>query len=185
MASSMSIRSVGQLITDRSVRCPQPRTFNTSTSAATSRGPTTRQSVRLAFRSPGQTVVGRRLVCWSQAPEKRSNADLSEGPDALYHELVYAGTLWSDKFAQADYMEEVKKIKIAEGICRIMEEEDCSRAVAETKAIASEQYRDHISRMVEARREANRAKVYYDALKTKAELIRTYEATRRAEMQIL
>jgi hypothetical protein len=27
----------------------------------------------------------------------------------------------------------VKKIKIAEGICRIMEEEDCSRAVAETK----------------------------------------------------
>jgi hypothetical protein len=108
MASSMSVCSVGQLITDRSVSWYQPHTFNTSTSAATSRGPTTSQSARLAFRSPGQTVVGsrRRMVCWSQAPEKRSNADLSEGPDALYHELVYAGTLWSDKFAQADYMEE-------------------------------------------------------------------------------
>jgi len=93
--------------------------------------------------------------------------------------------VWSDKFAQAEFMEEVKKIKISELICRFMEEDSCSRALAETKALASPEYRDHVSRMVEARREANRARVQYDALRTKSELVRTYEATRRAEMQIL
>ena len=39
--------------------------------------------------------------------------------------------------------------------------------------------------MVEARRKANQAKVEFEGIKTHMNLTRTYEATRRAEMQML
>ena len=59
-----------------------------------------------------------------------------------------------------------------------------SVAAAEKAAYASEKYYTHINAMVEARREANRARVRYDSLRVYAELRRTTEATRRAEMQL-
>lgn len=56
----------------------------------------------------------------------------------------------------------MKKILMAELILRFMEEEGGSRALAETKAVAAAEYKEHITRMVEARREANRARVEFD-----------------------
>lgn len=51
---------------------------------------------------------------------------------------------------------------MAELVLRFMEEDGGSRALAETKAYAADAYKDHVLRMVEARREANRARVEFD-----------------------
>ena len=56
----------------------------------------------------------------------------------------------------------MRKITMAELVLRFMEEDGGSRALAETKAYAAEAYKDHVLRMVEARREANRARVEFD-----------------------
>ncbi|KAK3258450.1 hypothetical protein CYMTET_32505 [Cymbomonas tetramitiformis] len=109
----------------------------------------------------------------------------AQGPDALYHQIVEFGMNWSDRLAEAEYLEERKKVVVAQLIVRLMANGSTSRALAETQALASDDYQEHIQRMTEARRIANRARVQYDALKQKAQLVRTYEATRRAEMQIL
>eukprot|EP00241_Pyramimonas_parkeae_P022160 CAMPEP_0114306156 /NCGR_PEP_ID=MMETSP0059-20121206/16746_1 /TAXON_ID=36894 /ORGANISM="Pyramimonas parkeae, Strain CCMP726" /LENGTH=249 /DNA_ID=CAMNT_0001429455 /DNA_START=20 /DNA_END=769 /DNA_ORIENTATION=+ len=108
-----------------------------------------------------------------------------EGPDKLYHELVELGTIWADRNAQAEYLEEGRKILLSELIVKFNADAAVSRALAESKALATAEYKTHMSKMVEARRASNHAKVRFDALKTKIELVRTYEATRRSEMSIL
>jgi hypothetical protein len=54
----------------------------------------------------------------------------------------------------------------------------------EMAALASETYREHVSKMVEARREANIAKVRYDTYKVYIELSRSKIATERVAMSM-
>ena len=79
-----------------------------ASSPSTLRSPYPSQRLNTNPRTQSQNLKhkGRGLVCRSQTPNNRPNADLSSGPDALYHELVHAGTIWSDRFAQAEYLEE-------------------------------------------------------------------------------
>lgn len=98
--------------------------------------------------------------------------------DQIHDRLVAAGEDWADKDAAASLLEETKKSVLAE----LMNKAEGSMAARESSALASTTYKLHVVDMVTARKESNRAKVKYDSAKAWCELVRTQEATRRAEM---
>lgn len=99
--------------------------------------------------------------------------------DRAYNALVRSGDDWADKDAAANLLEETKKSVLS----KIKNETDAkSDASKETIALCHPEYLKHIETMVEARRIANKAKVRYDSAKTLAEMRRSEESTRRAEM---
>lgn len=101
--------------------------------------------------------------------------------DAIFSKLDEAGSDWADKDAAASMLEENKKTLLAQ--LKTMSKAG-SDAAKETEAQASEGFREHIGKMVEARRVANRAKVRYDSMKVWVELKRTESANERAAMQL-
>lgn len=98
-------------------------------------------------------------------------------PEAIYKQLLQAGEDWADKEAGADVLEETKKTVLAE----LMNGLDGSASERERRALADPAFRLHLTNMTTARKEANRARVRYDACKVLAELRRTQESTRRVE----
>lgn len=100
--------------------------------------------------------------------------------DLAYDELIRRGEDWADKDAAATILEETKKSVLA----RLMNTGNGSVAAREMLALADRDYLDHLDIMVEARRMATRARVRYDAAKTLAEMRRSEESTRRAEMTL-
>lgn len=102
-------------------------------------------------------------------------------PDRIYHEIVTAGEDWSDKDAAANLLEETRKTVLAE---LVNQAEGGSIAARESQALADPAFKLHVTKMVAARKEANRAKVRYDAVRVLAEMRRTQESTRRAEANI-
>ena len=101
--------------------------------------------------------------------------------DRIYHELVKAGNSWADCDAAANALEEARKSVLAQISLGM---EATSIAGQERAALASSAYTEHLDKMVEARKLANRARVRYDAIRTLAELRRSEESTRRAEASI-
>jgi hypothetical protein len=99
--------------------------------------------------------------------------------EKVYDSLVKAGEDWADKEAAAALLEETRKSVIA----RLMNEAaQTSVAGKEMQALSDESYVDFVTGMVNARKAANKAKVRYDSAKVLAELRRSEESTRRAEM---
>ena len=103
--------------------------------------------------------------------------------DELYNKLVKAGETWSDLDAAATLLEETKKVVLAQQINETLATGDHSVASAEKFALTFGIYKDHIKLMVEARQEANRAKVQYYGMQTYVELYRTQQSTKSAEME--
>lgn len=101
-------------------------------------------------------------------------------PDRIRERLSEVGEDWADKDAAASLLEETKKTLLAE----LMVGLDGSKTDREMKALADPTYRLHITNMVTARKEANRARVRYETGKMWAELKRSQESTRRAEANI-
>lgn len=101
--------------------------------------------------------------------------------DRAYDALIKSGDDWADKDAAATLLEETKKSVLAK---LKMEAAGKSDAASETIALCHPDYQAHLESMVEARRQAVRARVRYDSAKTLAELRRSEESTRRAEMGI-
>lgn len=101
--------------------------------------------------------------------------------ERIYEQIVKAGEEWSDLDAAASLLEETKKSVLA----KLMNECQASSIGAkEMFALAEDEYKKHVSGMVQARKLANKAKVRYDSARILAELRRSEESTRRAEMQI-
>lgn len=102
--------------------------------------------------------------------------------DRIYDEISKAGEAWADAEAAADLLEETKKSVLA----KLMIECNQSNTSAgrEMYALADPEFRKHIEGMVAARRAANKARVRYDSAKVLAELRRSEESTRRAEMTL-
>lgn len=100
-------------------------------------------------------------------------------PDEIHERLRLAGEEWADKDAAANSLEETKPVVLAE-----LTNQAAGSSAAEKKsvALAEPAYKLHLTSMVAARKEANRAKVRYDTGKIWAELKRTQESTKRAEM---
>ncbi len=99
-------------------------------------------------------------------------------PDATFLALEVASEKLVEARELADLTEELKKTILSQITLEYIRTGD-SRVMAETKALASEQYEEYVTGMVEARRRANRAQAKYANLKILAELRRSQEATER------
>lgn len=104
-------------------------------------------------------------------------------PDKIVHRLQTLGRDWADKDAAASLLEENRK-SIRSQLAVDYLREAGSASMAEKLAEADEMYREHIKVMVEARKQANIAKVNYDAGRVWVDLKRSLESTRRAEMTL-
>jgi len=102
-------------------------------------------------------------------------------PDRIRERLCEVGEEWAELDAAANLLEETKKTVLAE-LMQAHKANVSSHAQCESLALADPGYRLHLTQMVAARKEANKAKVRYDTGKMWAELRRSQESTRRAEM---
>jgi hypothetical protein len=100
-------------------------------------------------------------------------------PDRIRSRLAEVGEEWAELDAAANLLEETKKSVLAE---LMLSAEGGTSAAKEMQALAAPAYRLHLANMVAARKEANKAKVRYDTGKMWAELRRSQESTKRAEM---
>lgn len=108
--------------------------------------------------------------------------NLLDNPKHLVERLRLAGEELADLKAAARLREEMKKPLLA----KIKQEQGdkLSDAKAETIALADVRYAQHVTDMVEAQRQADRAAVRYLCGQEYLGLIRTLESSRRAEMQL-
>ena len=102
-------------------------------------------------------------------------------PEKLAAELSKRGNSWAELDQAASMLEETKKSVIAQAT---LAADASSQGGKEAQALASPLVRDHIAAMVDARGKANIAKVNFDVYRTYIELLRTKQATMRAEMGI-
>ena len=104
-------------------------------------------------------------------------------PHVIYHQVVTAGEDWADKKAAYEALDDVSKSLLAEVTGDYLN--DCkTRTEAADRALASKRYRDHLADVMAARRAWLLSEVKYKALVMLAELRRTQESTRRAEMRL-
>lgn len=101
--------------------------------------------------------------------------------DQIYQAMTDAGDAWADANAAADLLEETKKSVLAK---LMLESAAASAAAKEMYALADPNYTAHVEGMVRARKAANKARVRYDSAKVLAELRRSQESTKRAEMML-
>jgi hypothetical protein len=104
-------------------------------------------------------------------------------PGDVYREWVKSGDDWADKLGAAELLEHSLKSLRAQITVNAKHTEGCSMAEAEQIALSCSDYRDACQGAVEARREANRARVRYDATKALFEARRTEAATERATLR--
>lgn len=115
-----------------------------------------------------------------RAPDQGHNSRTLD-PDQTAYELEQRGMTWADANAAADALEEAKKSILSEYTLKASGRTQGER---QDGALASPEYREHLARMVEARRAANRARVRYDSYKVMIELERSRHATERAAMAL-
>ena len=104
-------------------------------------------------------------------------------PADVYREFVSRGTEWADAHGAAELLESSLKSLKAQYTLEARQAEGCSMAESETIALSCAEYRDAAWAAVQARTEANKARVRYDAIKALFEANRTAEATERAAMR--
>lgn len=102
-------------------------------------------------------------------------------PDRIYAEVSSAGEDWADKKAAYEALDDSTKSFLADIALGFMDGKT-SKAESELRALASKGYREHLAEVKTARRAFLMAQVRYDSVKLLAELRRTQESTRRAEM---
>lgn len=101
--------------------------------------------------------------------------------DALCGEAETAGVAWADAKAAYEALSETRKTVLAQGMKGYLDSKTPVNK-AELLALADAGYHEFVKRMVYAGRAADRARVRYDILKTKIELLRTNASTERAAM---
>lgn len=88
---------------------------------------------------------------------------------------------WVDADAAASILEETKSAVLSK---MMVDLGDMPVSRAEMRVKASDEWRDMVIRMVEARKCASILKVQLEYIKMKASEIQSHEATRRAEMKL-
>jgi hypothetical protein len=97
-------------------------------------------------------------------------------PSKIYEAELEAGEKWVDTDHAARLLEEQRKSVLAE---IMLDSPSSTNAAKEMEALASKQYRQYVLDMCIAKREANRSKVRYDAIKTLADNRRTQSVNQR------
>ncbi len=103
--------------------------------------------------------------------------------DRLCDEAEQAGYAHADAKAAFEALDQTRKSVLANGMKSYLED-GMPVSKAETMALADPAYLDFIRRMVAAGRAADRARVHFDILKTRIELLRTNASTERAAMSM-
>jgi len=106
-------------------------------------------------------------------------------PKEVYNKLDDAGQVWVEKNAVACLLEKTEKSELNTLVQDYIKLGSKSNADAESKARADQRTFDHIREMVQARKEAESAKVKYESAKTWFEAMRTQASTMRAELNAL
>lgn len=104
-------------------------------------------------------------------------------PDKIFREVLAAGERWADLKGAYEALDDNTKSVLAD-ITSTFLEQKMTRAEAEMRALASGEYKLHLASVSKARREYLRAQVAYDSLKMLADLRRSEESTKRAEMRM-
>lgn len=110
-------------------------------------------------------------------------------PETLVEKVISAGEDWADKDAAASALEETKRTLLAALAMEYASKPTASgkplpQTQAESRALSDVRYKEHLEHMVQARRQANRARVRYDLGRMKLELMRSWMATARNEMRM-
>lgn len=106
-------------------------------------------------------------------------------PDAIYREIVKAGEQWADAKAGYEALDDNTKSVLADITANFLDgTKGMSRTEAEMRALSSGEYKAHLASVSKARKDWLRSQVSYDSLKMLAEMRRSQESTRRAEMNI-
>lgn len=103
--------------------------------------------------------------------------------DALCDEAESAGMAWADAKAAYEALDQTRKSVLAQGM-KAYFEEGMAGNKAETMALADDAYLAFVGKMVKAGHAADRARVRFDILKTRIELLRTNASTERAAMSM-
>jgi len=103
-------------------------------------------------------------------------------PDKIYQHIMSAAKEWTEADAEARRLKALDKIVLAE--ITNQQDQSLSYAVRVSMALASPEYRLHITNMVNAKTLANSTFARYKAAQSLAELRRSQESSRRAEMGI-
>lgn len=102
-------------------------------------------------------------------------------PGALTERLVKAGETWADLNAAAAALEETKDAILS---AILAEHFDQPEWKAKALARKDDRYTEHVGKMIKARQAANKARVRFDSGKAYVDLMRSAEASRRAEMNM-
>lgn len=104
-------------------------------------------------------------------------------PSDIYREIIAAGEDWADKKSAYDALDDNTKSVLADITSGYMKTSK-SKAEAEMHGLAADEYKAHLRSVQDARRAFLRAQVKYDSLRLLAELRRSQESTKRAEMNL-
>ena len=106
-------------------------------------------------------------------------------PEQIYTRLESVGIEWSEANAKAELLHECQKSELSEITLGYLENGCKSMAEAESRARATERYKDYVRTMVAAKRLSNDAKVRYAAAQAWFEGMRSKAATDRQEMKTM
>lgn len=108
---------------------------------------------------------------------------MSLNADEIYTQVLAAGEEWADRKAAYEALDDNTKSVLADITSNYMDAK-LTRAEAETRALASSDYKHHLATVSAHRKAWLQAQVRYDSLKMLAELRRSEESTRRQEMKL-
>ena len=106
---------------------------------------------------------------------------MSLDADGIYRKVEQAGLDWADKKAAFELLDDMTSTVKAD-LTTDFYVTCSSKAEAEQRALASARYKEHIARLSAARREWLHSEVRYKYAQLLADLRRSEESTRRAEM---
>ena len=103
-------------------------------------------------------------------------------PDKIYEAIMSAAKEWVTADEESRRLTKLEKVVLAE----ITNQQDhaLSHPVRLSLALASPEYRLHVTKMIAAKTEANMTQARYKAAQSLAELRRSQESSRRAEMGV-
>ena len=107
---------------------------------------------------------------------------MSLDPDKIYAHIMECAKEWVSADEESRKLHELQPIILAEIFNRM--DESASVAQRKSWAMASAEYKLHITNMVAAKTKANSTLARYKAAQNLAELRRSEESSRRAEMNI-
>ena len=103
-------------------------------------------------------------------------------PEKIYQSIMEAAKEWVAADEEARRLAKLEKVVLAE--ISNQHDQSLSYPVRQSLALASPEYRLHITNMVAAKTQANITLARYKAAQSLAELRRSQESSRRAEMGI-